>query len=86
MAGYNTCMNILVTRANALLYPFDQNREQGMRARRLAALGAVDVLSSRELAPARLAERLWAKLRQVPGPVTVETDGAARTAAWLESL
>ncbi len=86
MAGYNTCMNILVTRANALLYPFDQNREQGMRARRLAALGAVDVLSSRELAPARLAERLRAKLRQEPGPVAVETDGAARTAAWLESL
>ncbi len=86
MAGYNTCMNILATRANALVYPFEQNREQGMRARRLAALGAVDILAPRELDPERLAERLRAKLRRVPEPAAVKTDGAAQTVVYLEAL
>ena len=36
MGGYNTTMNILTTGVPALLWPFSQNREQLLRARRLA--------------------------------------------------
>jgi predicted glycosyltransferase len=86
MAGYNTCMNILVTRAKALVYPFDQNREQGMRARRLAALGAVGVLDPADLAPERMAERLATTFDRPPAPHTIKLDGAAQTAAWLVRL
>ncbi len=86
MAGYNTCMNILATRANALVYPFPQNREQGMRARRLAARGAVDILSPTDLRPERMAERLLEKFDRVPSPATIRLDGATQTAAWMESV
>ena len=86
MAGYNTCMNILAAGANALVYPFGQNREQGMRARRLAARGALDILSDRELAPEHLAERLLAAFEGRPSQPMINLDGAARTAAWMESL
>jgi predicted glycosyltransferase len=86
MAGYNTCMNILATRAKALVHPFDQNREQGMRARRLAAGGTLEVLMPPDLAPERLAERLTAMFKRTPSPSTVNLDGAARTAQWMEKL
>ncbi len=86
MAGYNTCMNILAARTNALVYPFAQNREQGMRARRLADRGALGILSERELAPERMAARLLAAFEGRPAQPGINLDGAAQTAAWLESL
>jgi predicted glycosyltransferase len=86
MAGYNTCMNILATGAKALVHPFAQNREQGMRARRLAARGTMEVLLSRDLAPERLAERLAAMFKRTPSPSTVNLDGATQTAQWMEAL
>ena len=39
MAGYNTSMNIMAARTPALVWPFAQNREQRLRAERLARLG-----------------------------------------------
>ncbi len=86
MAGYNTCMNILAARANALVCPFAQNREQGMRARRLAARGALGILAAADLAPNRLAARLTAALHHTPSTSTVNLDGAARTAQLLADL
>ena len=86
MAGYNTCMNILATGAKALVYPFGHNREQGMRARRLAARGILGVLDTPDLAPDRLAARLRAVFEWQPAPADIALDGAARTAAWLENL
>ncbi len=86
MAGYNTCMNILATGAKALVYPFGQNREQGMRARRLAARGALGVLTAPDLAPERLAERLLETFEWQPAPPGIDLDGAAQTAAWMEAL
>ncbi len=86
MAGYNTCMNILAAGAKALVYPFGQNREQGMRARRLAARGALGVLSPQDLTPERLAERLLETFVYQPPSSTINIDGAARTAAWMENL
>ncbi|MGD8267624.1 MAG: glycosyltransferase [Desulfobacterales bacterium] len=86
MAGYNTCMNLLTARPPALVYPFEQNREQGLRARRLAARGALQVLQGRDLEPARLAERLAGIMGQSPSPTTIDTDGAACTARWLAAL
>ncbi|MDJ0720972.1 MAG: glycosyltransferase [Desulfobacterales bacterium] len=86
MAGYNTCMNILATGAKALVYPFGQNREQGMRARRLAARGALGVLDTPDLAPDRLAARLREIFECHPAPADIDLDGAAQTAAWMENL
>ncbi len=86
MAGYNTCTNILAAGAKALVYPFGQNREQGMRARRLAARGALGVLSPQDLTPERLAERLLETFVYQPPSSTINIGGAAQTAAWMENL
>jgi predicted glycosyltransferase len=86
MAGYNTCMNILATQVPALVWPFPQNREQQMRATKLADLDWMRVLEERDLHPDRLTGLIE---RQLVNPLkpkkSVDLDGAAKTAAWLES-
>jgi predicted glycosyltransferase len=85
MAGYNTCMNILATGVSALVHPFAQNREQGLRATLLADRGCLGVLSTEDLDPLRLAGRMARQLR-VPrrgGACPVDIDGAAHTARWI---
>jgi len=85
LAGYNTTMNLLVTGVPALVLPFDQNREQRLRAMRLDRLGALTLLEAQDLRPGRLAALMDEKLsRQRPAPVTMDLDGAARTARWIE--
>jgi predicted glycosyltransferase len=86
MAGYNTCMNILTTGATALVYPFAQNREQGLRAQRLAARNALTILSARDLEPDRLARCLEEAFGRAPSSTTIDLDGALRTAELLERL
>jgi len=87
MAGYNTCMNLLVAEVPALVWPFAQNREQRLRAERLAALGALRVLNDEDLEPDRLAvlmEETMASPRRGCRAV-VNLDGAAGTVRWLEA-
>ncbi len=83
MAGYNTCMDILASRVPALVYPFPQNREQAMRAERLEQLGLLRVL--RSLSEMDFIEAVEDLLNRpvLPGPHTLELDGAARTARVL---
>lgn len=84
MAGYNTCMNLLTTGVPALVWPYPGDREQGLRARRLARCGAVRVLAESELQPDRLAAVIRdcmqnPEVRRAP----VDLDGATRTAQRL---
>ncbi|GFK93294.1 hypothetical protein NNJEOMEG_01125 [Fundidesulfovibrio magnetotacticus] len=82
LAGYNTTMNILAAGARALVWPFEQNREQRLRAERLAARGLLGVLEHGDLHPARLAERVHALLESpAPDPrAAPDLDGARNTA------
>ena len=86
MAGYNTCMNILAAGVPSLVFPFAQNREQRIRAEKLAALGGVSLLKEEDLEPSRLAilmaDTLSLGIR--PGRIPVNLDGARETARWLE--
>ena len=85
MAGYNTTMNILASRVPALVWPFPQNREQRMRAERLAEFDALSVLSEKDLDPSRLAELMdGIKDDSFPSGIEFGLDGAASTARWLE--
>jgi predicted glycosyltransferase len=86
MGGYNTCMDVLSTGIRALVYPFRQNREQTLRARRLEALGFLQVLPA--LDEQGLARRIHAALEQRPAPPRLLPDlrGAAQTALWVESF
>jgi predicted glycosyltransferase len=84
MAGYNTCMDIISARIPALVWPFDVNREQRMRAKRLARMGALTVLRDQDLEPTRLAT-LMAQTLQRPYQQTLplNIDGAATAAKWI---
>ncbi len=85
MAGYNTCMNLLATGTNALVWPFDQNREQRIRAEGLARLGAVRVLGREDLYPQQLAGMIKSALLEKDRVLaTVDLEGALHTALWIE--
>lgn len=88
MAGYNTCMNILASGIKALVLPFSQNREQGMRARRFAEKGFVGILSETDLKPDRLAQRLISAVRSRPDRrgAPPRLDGASETVRWIEAM
>jgi predicted glycosyltransferase len=84
MGGYNTCMNILATGVPALVWPYPGDREQGLRAECLAAIGALEVLKDGDLQPERLARRMdAARSRRSPSTGSIDLDGAPRTARWL---
>lgn len=86
-AGYNTVMNLLATGVRALVVPFDQNREQRLRAERLQALGLLGVLDASDLTPARLAARLLAALdAPAPPKAAINLDGARTAATLLSNL
>jgi predicted glycosyltransferase len=84
MAGYNTCMAILATGVRALVHPFAQNREQGLRANLLAERGLLGIINNQDLAPARLADRLLQALGSFSDVASsVDIDGATKTARWI---
>ena len=84
MGGYNTTMNILATRVPSLLWPFSQNREQRLRAGRLAERGLLTVIEDADLQPDRMAAKMDRELAQSNRPaVSINLDGAAKTAACL---
>jgi predicted glycosyltransferase len=85
MGGYNTSMNILACGVPALVWPFGLNREQRLRAQRLAERGALKILNDENLQPDRLAEILTQTLSEShPAKLDIDLDGAANTARWLE--
>jgi predicted glycosyltransferase len=87
MAGYNTCMAILATGVRAMVHPFAQNREQGLRARLLAERGLLDIIEDQDLSPSRMADRMLAGLSSSSASATaVDIDGASRTARWIATL
>jgi len=86
MGGYNTTMNILAAAVPALIFPYDHDREQGLRARALSRLADLQVLEDRDLEPSRLAQRIRESLGREAREPKVRLDGARRTAILLEQL
>ncbi|MCP4624769.1 MAG: glycosyl transferase [bacterium] len=86
MGGYNTTMNILSTGVPALVWPFAQNREQRLRAGRLAKEGLLKVLENEDLQPQRLAG-LMDQMLAAPNRRSGDFDlnGAINTAKWIGS-
>ncbi|MDP1993272.1 MAG: glycosyltransferase [Syntrophales bacterium] len=84
MAGYNTCMNIAAAQVPALVWPFPQNREQGLRAARLAQLGILRVLTDEELRPGRLSAIMQKGIAlRSRSLVDIDLNGAENTVRWL---
>lgn len=84
MGGYNTVMNLLAAGARALVFAFDQNREQRMRAERLERLGALTLLKPRDLDPGTLAKKMEAAIQRPVIRASVQLTGAAETARLVE--
>jgi predicted glycosyltransferase len=87
-AGYNTVLEILATHARAVLVPFAAEREteQLMRAERLAALGAVELVRESELSPGTLAAAIERAAAREPARVTIDTGGAAHSARVIAAM
>lgn len=86
MGGYNTSMNLLAARVPALVWPFAQNREQRLRAERLAGLGAIQIIEDADLEPVRLAAAMGRMLAIRRRPeVDIDLNGAANTARWIDA-
>jgi predicted glycosyltransferase len=85
MAGYNTTMNILTAGVPALVWPFAANREQRLRAERLAERGALKLISDQELNPEDLARIVRQTLTRADlRKIDIDLNGAANTVQWLE--
>jgi predicted glycosyltransferase len=87
-AGYNTVLDILAARAHAVLVPFAAGREteQLMRAERLAALGAAELVRENELSPQSLAAAIERAAAREPATVAIDTGGAAKTARLIAAM
>jgi predicted glycosyltransferase len=87
MAGYNTSMNIMAAGTPALVWPFAQNREQRLRAERLARLGGLQILSDKDLYPKQRAGLMTQTLikKERPGG-SIDLNGAENTAVWISEL
>jgi predicted glycosyltransferase len=87
MGGYNTTMNILATGVPALVWPFPQNREQRLRAGRLAKEGILKLIEGEDLHPDRLAGIMDQMLATSNRSVSkFDLDGAANTARWIGKI
>ncbi len=85
MGGYNTSMNLLATRTPALVWPYPGDREQGLRADRLAQIGAVTVLKEKDLQPERLLEVIRGRiLNPAAASHSIDLEGAITTARHIE--
>jgi predicted glycosyltransferase len=86
MAGYNTCMNLVAAGVPSLVWPFDQNREQRMRAEALADFADITLLEEESLVPEALAgmiqKRLAGGRKQVPG--RLDLGGARAVNNWIK--
>ena len=87
-AGYNTVLDILAARARAVLVPFAAGREteQLMRAERLAALGAAELVRENELSPQPLAAAIERAAAHEPASLAIDTGGAAYTARLIATM
>jgi predicted glycosyltransferase len=85
LAGYNTCMNLLVTRVPALVYPYARQQEQPLRANKIKTLLPMKMLNSADIQPVPLSNHMDQLLHHpgIKDAPSVDLDGAAMAARFL---
>jgi predicted glycosyltransferase len=88
LAGYNTCMNLLVTKVPCLVFPYWRQQEQPMRADKIKKYLPMKVLKKAEMQPASLSRHIAQMLQQnrVVDGVPIDLDGAANAARFLTRI
>jgi len=86
LAGYNTCMNLLVTRTPALVYPYLRQREQPMRVAKIKNYVPMKILQEKDISPNLLAKHIQQMLHasRPSNRVPLNLDGAGNTARYLD--
>ena len=87
-AGYNTVLDLLAARARAVLVPFAAGREteQPLRAERMAALGAAELVRESELSAASAGRGNRTRGRAPGAAPVIDTGGAARSARLIAEI
>ncbi len=87
LAGYNTCMNLIAAGVPALIYPYSKQQEQPLRVAKIDKLIPMKILRDKDIEPQRISHYIRELLHKSrpAGPVTVNLDGAAHTAQYLEA-
>jgi predicted glycosyltransferase len=85
LAGYNTCMNLLITQIPALVYPYARQREQPMRVHKLKNFLPMKILDEEDVQPVRLSDHIVQMLDQKRTLKTLPIDinGANHSADFL---
>jgi predicted glycosyltransferase len=86
LAGYNTCMNLLVTKVPALVCPYSRQREQPLRVEKIKNFIPMQIISDTDLNPVSLCAHIKQMLSQTrsPDPIPIDLAGAQHAAAFLE--
>jgi len=85
LAGYNTCMNLLVTRVPALVYPYSRQQEQPLRANRFKSMLPMKILDEEDVQPDRLSDQITQMLDQkrILKTLPIDLNGATHSADYL---
>lgn len=85
LAGYNTCMNLLVTRVPALIFPYTRQREQPMRVDKIKEFLPMEILNLSQVDALRLSECIIQSLdhKKSKEPLSIDMNGAANSAGFL---
>ena len=87
-AGYNTVLDIVAAQARAVLVPLAAGREteQPMRAERLAALGAAELVRENDLSAQSLGAAIERAAAREPARLAIDTGGAAHAARLIAAM
>ena len=89
LCGYNTTMNILKTGVNSMILPSNKDWEQKIRAEKLEKLGIAELISSHDLTPHNLAQKIVFNLCQKTTETninSIDLKGAEKTSIFLQEL
>ena len=88
LAGYNTCMNLLVTKVPALVFPYSRQQEQPMRAEKIKKFLPMAVLDEADMQPDSLCRHMKQMLDRgrTAGQVPINLDGARNAARILDKF
>ena len=85
LAGYNTCMNLLVAQVPALVHPYSRQREQPLRVNKIKNLLPMKILEEEDIQPVPLSKHIVQLLHQPRSsvPPSVNLLGADNAASLL---
>jgi predicted glycosyltransferase len=85
LAGYNTCMNLLVTRVPAIVFPYTREREQPLRVEKLKNFLPIRIIYDKDLKSERLGKHIEQMLNYPPAikPIGLNLNGAENAARYL---